>query len=360
MNSHRIKSSTAQPIGNRSRLEICATSRICASVALAALITQGTVEAQPFQFPTANHALYENGGEEKFFVGTTGKPWNTGTFGCVRSEGHQLHEGLDIRCQTRDKRGEPMDPVMATADGEVAYINRRPSLSNYGNYVVVRHNINELEVFSLYAHLSEIRKDLKTGQQVKTGEKLAIMGRTANTREGISKDRAHVHFELDLLVNDRYSKWHEAALRGQRNDHGDWNGRNMLGLDPRLILLQEREQGAKFNLLAFIQHQNELCRVQVRKTNFPWLKRYGALIQPNPRATKEGVAGYELALNFIGLPFQVIPRASSELKGKSKIELLSVNQAEHDRNPCCHLVVKKGSRWELTNHGTELLELLTW
>src|SRR5881394_2037033 len=139
-------------------------------IALAALGTQAL--AQPFQFPTANHALFEKGGEERFFVGTTGKPWTTGTFGCVRSDGHQLHEGLDIRCLQRDKRGEPTDPVMATADGEVTYINRKPSLSNYGNYLVVRHNVSGLEIYSLYAHLSEIRGDLNTGQKVKAGEKL--------------------------------------------------------------------------------------------------------------------------------------------------------------------------------------------
>ncbi len=44
-------------------------------------------QAQTFQLPTANHALFDRGGEERFFVGTAGKPWTTGTFGCVRSGG---------------------------------------------------------------------------------------------------------------------------------------------------------------------------------------------------------------------------------------------------------------------------------
>src|SRR5215204_3611295 len=72
--------------------------------------------AQLFQLPTANHALWEKEGEERFFVGTTGKPWQSGTFGCVRSEGYQMHEGLDIRCIKRDKRREPTDPVMASCE----------------------------------------------------------------------------------------------------------------------------------------------------------------------------------------------------------------------------------------------------
>jgi murein DD-endopeptidase MepM/ murein hydrolase activator NlpD len=316
--------------------------------------------AELFQLPTANRALFEKGGEERFFVGTVGKPWMTGTFGCVRSDGGQMHEGLDIRCLQRDKRGEPTDPVVATADGRVAYINTRPSLSNYGNYIILRHDIEGLEIYSLYGHLQEVREGLRVGQAVKAGEAIAIMGRTANTREGISKDRAHVHFELNLLVNERFSGWYKRANPTQRNDHGIWNGQNLLGLDPRLILLEQRNQGAKFSLLGFIRRQTELCRVVVRKKDFPWAKRYAALVRRNPVAEKEGVAGYELALNFNGVVFELIPRAASELKSKSKYQILSVNEAEHDRNPCRHLVVRRGSGWQLSRHGSELLDMLTY
>jgi murein DD-endopeptidase MepM/ murein hydrolase activator NlpD len=304
--------------------------------------------------------LFEKGGEERFFVGTAGKPWTTGTFGCVRSEGWQMHEGLDIRCLQRDARGEPTDPVLATADGTVAYINTRPSLSNYGNYVVLRHQIEGLEVYSLYAHLREVRAGLKPGQAVKSGEPIAIMGRTANTREGISKDRAHVHFELNLLLNERFSRWHKKTFPSERNDHGEWNGQNLLGLDPRLILVEQRQEGAKFSLLRFIQRQTELCRVLVRRTDFPWRRRYSGLIRAYPRAEQEGTAGYEIALNFNGVAFELVPRAASEIKGKGKFQVLSVNEAEYHKNPGRRLVAKRGKRWELTSHGINLLELLTY
>ena len=180
----------------------------------------GTLSAQPFLLPTANHALFEKGGEERFFVGTVGKPWTSGCFGCVRSSGGQMHEGLDIRCLQRDQRGEPTDPVMATADGTVAYINRRPSLSNFGNYIILRHHIGGVEIYSNYAHLREVRPDLAPGQAIHAGETIATMGRTANTREGISKERAHVHFELNLLINDRFPAWYKKTYPKQRNDHG--------------------------------------------------------------------------------------------------------------------------------------------
>ena len=313
-----------------------------------------------FQLPTANHALLEKNGEGKFFAGTTGKTWTSGTFGCVRSDGGQMHEGLDIRSVQRDKRGEPSDPVQATADGSVAYLNRKPSLSNYGNYVVVKHSIEGLEIYSLYAHLSEIRDDLKIGQAVKAGEKIAVMGRTSNTHERISRERAHVHFELSLLVNERFAGWYRKMFPTQRDDHGMWNGQNLLGLDPRLILLAQQKEGNQFSLLRWIQSQEELCRVLVRSTDFPWVHRYRSLLRPNPAAEKNGVAGYELVLNFNGVPFQVIPRSALEIKGAAKYQLLSVNEAEYKKNPCRRLVKPQGKSWQLGTRGTELLDLITW
>lgn len=316
--------------------------------------------AETFHLPTANRALFQPGNEEKYFVGTVGKPWMSGTFGCVRSGGYQLHEGLDVRCIERDKKGEPKDPVLATADGTVVYMNKKSGLSNYGNYLVLRHRIDGLEIYSLYAHLREIRSDLKIGSTVKSGEAIATLGRTTNTGEGISKDRAHVHFELNFFINERFSGYYKKTFPGQRNDHAEWNGQNMIGFDPRAVLLADHKSGEKFNLLNWIQNQKELCRVVVRDTNFPWVKRYAPLIRANPLAQKEGIAGYELVMSFNGMPFQIIPRAASELKGSAKYRLLSVNEAEYQNNPCRKLVTKRNGRWELANNGIRLLDLLTY
>ena len=200
-------------------------------------------QAQPFSFPPPTTRCSSRGARKGSSSAPSARPWTTGTFGCVRSGGWQMHEGLDIRCLQRDKHGEPTDPVLATADGTVVYISTRPSLSNYGKYLVVRHQVEGLEIYSLYAHLREVRRDLKVGQAVKAGEPVAIMGRTANTHEGISKDRAHVHFELNLLVNDRFAGWYKKTVPGQRNDHGEWNGQNLLGIDPRAILLRTARPG---------------------------------------------------------------------------------------------------------------------
>ena len=316
--------------------------------------------AQPFWLPTGNQALFEKGGEERFFVPTTGKTWVSGTFGCVRSGGWQLHEGLDIKCLQRDRHGEPVDPVMATADGVVAYINNRPSLSNYGRYIVLLHRIEGVEIYSLYAHLSEVQSGLTPGKAVRAGEKIAVMGRTSNTGERISKERAHVHFELNLFYNDHFAAWFRAHFPRERDDHGIFNGQNLVGIDPRLILLTEQQEGPRFSLLNWIQHRPELCRVLVRKTDFPWVRRYPMLVKRGTLGPRESIAGYEVALDFNGLPFELIPRAASQFKTAARYQLISVNAGEYEKNPCRRLVSRQGARWELANNGISLLDLLTY
>lgn len=335
-------------------------SGLCRLVATVGVLFQSSLMGAGFQFPTGNHFLLEPGGEEKFFVGTTGNSWESGTFGGVRSGGYQLHEGLDIRCLQRDKRGEPTDPILASADGTVAYVNRKSSLSNYGIYIILKHRIDGVEAYTVYAHLSEARSDLREGVSVKAGETIGVMGRTANTGEGISKERAHVHFEIALLLNDQFAAWHRKYQAGERNDHGNWNGRALRGLDPRQVLLLQHTDGDRFNIANFIRSQAELCSVQVRATTFPWLRRYPTLVARNARAEQQGVAGYQIWFNSTGLPYRMMPLAPSEMQSRSNVYLASVNDEERLRDPSGKLVVQRKGKWELTNSGKELISLITY
>ncbi len=315
--------------------------------------------AQVFRLPTDNDALLASGGSARFFAPTAGRTWEAGQFGCVRSEGWQMHEGIDILVTRRDRRGEPLDEVRAAAGGEVAYISRKSGLSNYGIYVVLRHRTEGLEVFTLYAHLREVRADLSSGSRVRSGERLGTMGRTTNTRSPITRDRAHLHFEIDLLVNDRFSTWLKAREPQARNDHGVWNGRNLLGLDPAEVYRAQQRLGSRFSLLTHVRNQAEMCKVLVADTSFPWLRRYPMLIRRNAVAEREGIVAYEVSLNYNGLPFALLPRARSEIKGTVSTRLISVNEAEYQRHPCRKLVFRKGQAWVLTAAGNELISLLT-
>lgn len=334
-----------------------ATSRLVALLAIPLLCC--AAQGQLFQLPTASRAIFEPGGEERYFAPTPGKTWESGTFGCVRSDGRQFHEGLDIKWTQRDRKGEPTDLVLASASGTVAYVNRKSGLSNYGNYLVLRHRVEGLEVCTLYAHLASVREDLQSGGTIKAGETLGVMGRTTNTKTRIAAERAHVHFEINLIASERYFAWHEANLPGVRNDHANWNGHNLLGIDPRALLHQQRAQGEKFSLIQFIQSQSELCRVLVHKSEFAFARRHPALVRANPNTEKEGVGAYELGLNFNGIPCKITPRTAAEAKNyPAKYHLLSVNDAEQKKNGCRKFLTQKSGKWELTTEAVHHLDLL--
>ncbi|NED05252.1 M23 family metallopeptidase [Streptomyces sp. SID6648] len=60
----------------------------------------------------------------------------------------------------------------------------------YGNAVVIKHSNGK---YSQYAHLSKV--NVKIGQQVKTGQKIALSGNTGNS------SGPHLHFEIRTTPN---------------------------------------------------------------------------------------------------------------------------------------------------------------
>jgi len=65
-------------------------------------------------------------------------------------------EGIDIRPLKRDSANRPLDIVQSIADGEVVHTNTDARYSNYGKYVVVKHDWGYGPFYSLYAHLAKI------------------------------------------------------------------------------------------------------------------------------------------------------------------------------------------------------------
>ena len=335
-------------------------SRIVALVLLILFIQKPGAFAQPFQLPTPNKNIFIDGKEASYFTPTIGRTWESGTFGCVRSDGWQMHEGIDIKCIERDNKGEPIDPVSAAADGTISYINAKPGLSNYGNYIVMKHQIDGMMIYTLYAHLRRIAEGLKVGQFKKTGEIIAIMGRTANTRQGISKERAHLHFEINLMANESFPAWYKKQFPGQKNDHGLWNGQNLIGLNPGEIFLLQQKAAAnrqQFSLLNYIQTQPIICRVKLIKSKaLKLLKRFPKLVMPNNNGPE--VAGYELCLNPNGAPVRIVPLGKAQLGGVKSDEVV-VDPEVYKLAPCRKLVFKRGQRWTLTSKGKMQIQLIT-
>src|SRR5260370_33697480 len=103
---------------------------------------------------------------------------------------------------------------------------RPPGPPITARYVVVEHSFDNCPYYSLYAHLSVIM--VNPGDQVAQNAPLAIMGHTG---EGIDRERAHVHLELNLMLNGHFNEWQSKYFPKDINRHVIYNGMNLAGLD---------------------------------------------------------------------------------------------------------------------------------
>lgn len=125
---------------------------------------------------------------------TPSSGWNTqgGRFGHTRSEGTQLHDGLDITVP-------PGTPLGAMYGGTVVRIeNSFPAgkykYKSYGNYVVIRSTLPNGETIEIkYNHLDRV--DVAVGTTVHTGSVMGLSGTTGNAHsKGVTP---HVHIQVN-------------------------------------------------------------------------------------------------------------------------------------------------------------------
>jgi murein DD-endopeptidase MepM/ murein hydrolase activator NlpD len=122
---------------------------------------------------TPNPAFTQGAPIEDFIHATSSGDPVSGTFGAVRTNGRRFHEGIDIKpVMPRTRKGEPTDPVYAAMDGTVAHISTMSGKSNYGRYVVILHDMDGVEVYTLYAHprLDSRRHPPRDGRQGGDGD----------------------------------------------------------------------------------------------------------------------------------------------------------------------------------------------
>ena len=316
--------------------------------------------------PTANLALLHPGHDAEYFQATIEGTTASGMFGCVRRSGNRFHEGIDIKCLTRDQRGEPTDSVHAVADGEVAFVNDKPGLSNYGRYILVRHRWDGVEVYTLYAHLRSITAGVVAGQPVKKGQAIGGLGRSTNSREGISQDRAHLHFEVAFMLNTGFRNWY-AKRDPKAPPFGNFNGQNFFGIDPA-ALLRAYAGNTALNFADYIQRQSVAFTVLVGARGCSWIQRHPEQLRPSANRDAAPVA-YELGVTAWGLPVTISPRSAGELTDPQRRQLQrglpvlrSVNETELQRADCRGLL-KPGPRaggWEFSAKGGEWAELLMY
>lgn len=263
-------------------------------------------------WPTPNTAYVEGKGIEAYIQPTVSGEVTSGLFGSVRSNGTQFHEGIDLKPVSRDRQGEPKDDVFATMAGVVRHVNLRAGESSYGRYVVIEHPDLKPAVYTLYAHLSAVKPGLKPGDAVTCGQVIATMGRSAGGY-AIPKDRAHLHYEIGLMMTRQFQSWYAWKEFGSPNEQGVYNGMNLMGINALDFLDQFRARRVN-NFTEYFSRLPAVAHVRIATRRVPdFVQRYPELVTGEiPLA---GVAGWEVKVTVTGLPFAWTPLSATDVVG---------------------------------------------
>lgn len=279
-------------------------------------------------------------------------------FGCVRNDGRRFHEAVDIAPVQPRKKGEATDPVLAIHDGVVKHISTVSGNSSYGRYVVLEHPGLDLQVYSLYAHLSKVRSDLAVGQVVKAGERIGTMGRSAGGYT-IPRSRAHLHLEIGLRLSDDFDEWYRRQAYTTPNQHGNYNGMNLTGWDP-VDYYEAWASGRARSPLQYLEQLQPAVMVHVRTQRRPdFAGRYPELVLPG--CPPEAQAGWEVLLSPWGLPLSLKPLADNELRGATQageISVVGIDREALGAFSCRRIIEEKNGKVSLGSGGAMVLEML--
>jgi murein DD-endopeptidase MepM/ murein hydrolase activator NlpD len=292
-----------------------------------------------FHWPTPNPAWEQGRPIDDYVQPTVSGDPESGTFGCVRSGGTQFHEGVDLKPLHRERNGEPADPVSAAMTGIVRYVNTRPGDSNYGRYIVIEHPDLTPAVYTLYAHLARVEAGIHPGTAVQGGQLIALMGRSEGGA-AIPKERAHLHFEMGLRVCDNFDAWYRMRGFGSPNEHGIWNGMNLMGFDPLDFLRQWRNRRVD-DFQQYLDQLRPVVRVRVVTTRVPdFIQRYPALLRKPLPPGLGLVGGWEIECDSTGLPVAWTVLTMAEVAGlrPNAVQILSVDSAAVRAFRCKSLV----------------------
>lgn len=261
-----------------------------------------------------------------------------------------FHEGIDIAPVSHSANGLPNDSIQCVATGRVAYINAIAGNSTYGKYVVVEHDDPIGPVYTLYAHLASV--DVTRGEVVSAGSTLGRMGNTATY--AIPMSRAHLHFEVGVLLNSRFEQWYNG--KKLTPSHDQYHGWNILGTNP-LDFFKCRQSNANMSYGDVLKQTPIAFELIIRTNHLPdYFKRY-ALLWHGSKKIKNGIT---LAFSEGGVPLSgrvSTPDENAKLKKGQHAAVLKVDADVLGRNGT-RLIAGQNENWSLAPSGTRRLEQL--
>ena len=288
----------------------------------------------PLAWPTPNPSFAQGLGYHAYLQKTgPDKEFSSGAFGCVRNHGKKFHEGVDLFPIRSNSLGEAEDSIFAALPGTVAYLCQSSNQSAYGKYIVLEHRKFSPVMYTLYAHLNEISKDLRVNDSVDIAQAIGKMGNSASFR--IPLERSHLHFEIGLRLSDNFDKWYQRQLFKTKNMHHNFNGYNLVGIDPLLFysVYQKTPFTSPSNYLKTLP---VVTKVQVRHSTTPYLARSNPSMILNPDS-REPVNSWICSFGPFGFPLKF---EKSSAKPAQQVRVLSYDE-KNDSKFCRKLITRR-------------------
>lgn len=326
-------------------------------------VAQNESQRLDLALPTDNDAIFHGGGAafyqyiERDYKGAKSCPWEGGQYGFVRNPVEtraglvytRFHEGIDIKPSHRDAAGEPFDEVRAIADGTVAYTNLVPGFSNYGNYIVIEHRWNGSSYYSLYGHLRSIA--VKAGQNVAKSDPIAVMGYTG---EGLNRERAHLHLEINLMLSRQFEAWHATYFKTDPNHHGLYNGINLSGLDVARLYIALRKRPT-LTIPQFLAEQETFFEVTVPNSPHFDLPKFYPWMMRNRENVKS--AAWKVSFTQSGVPTKIEP--SAQAVTEPQLTFIRSRRIDYTYLTRGWIGGSSGAAY-LTESGKRMMQLLTF
>lgn len=294
-------------------------------------------------WPTPNPAFQDGRSIESFIQPTVSGESRSGLFGCVRNGGSRFHEGLDLFPVKRTRSGEPADPVYSILPGRVVHVNAVAGYSSYGRYVVIEHDKEFPAYHTLYAHLAKVDSTIKPGTRVESGTRIGVMGRSA-AGYIIPKERGHLHFEIGFRLTNQFQSWYDAQKFGSKNRHGNWNGMNLVSIDP-LDFYRSVRSGKSSNLYQYLESLPAVARIRIFTTQIPdFVKNYSSLVS-RPYDSAQVIA-WDIAFTQYGVPKEWTPRFREEgLEGRAgDVQIIAYDPRLLEPQTCRRVLELSGSK----------------
>ncbi|MEM9282694.1 MAG: M23 family metallopeptidase [Verrucomicrobiota bacterium] len=333
------------------------------AILLVSLIAQAQSRPLGLALATDNDAIFSDDPSkfymytDRTFEGVSSKPWQGGTYGFSRNQKRtplgivytRLHEGIDIRPLQRDSSGNPLDDIYAIADGTVVYVNPSSTASNYGRYLVVHHDWGNGPFFSLYAHLASA--PVESGQQVRAGQAIAKMGYTG---VGLNRERAHIHLEFNMILSDQFQRWYDLHFTST-NNHGIFNGFNLLGLDIATLYKVHRKN-PNLTLPEFIRDYHEVYYKVIVPNHgrVDFLRRYPWLLGEDKPLIRP--RSWEFSFAATGAPLAVVP--STRSVSAPIVSYVKPSGTDHSYHTV-NRITGTGSDAHLTPSGSRFIQLIS-